>query len=236
MAKYTPSPLARNKPLTEVTLSDVLVEHARGINLKLNCHAIGQIQSFNSANQTCTVTIVYQKEIEKRNPDGTYSTKAQDYPILTTVPVIIMSGGTANLTFPIQKGDYCLVLFNDRDIDTWITSATTQPPNSNRMHSLSDGIALVGLKPFTQSISGYDSTRVKLQNDKAYVGVSSTLVKIANDVNTLKELLDATTGILKVLNDLNTYIVPTTGISPANKAAITAEIVSLNAKIGGLLE
>lgn len=232
--KYTPSPLARNKPLEEISLTDVLIEHARALNIKLNCHAIAQVQEFNSAKQTITATINYQREVVKRNTNGTYSVKAQNYPVLSNVPIIILSGGNANLTFPIQKGDDCLILFNDRDMDTWLSSSTIQPPNSNRLHDFSDAVALVGLKPFTKSISAYDATRAKLSNGETYVGVSDSHVKIANNITTLKEILD------DLIDALNTApIVAVTGApgspSPINPA-ITAKLALLSTKIGNLLE
>jgi hypothetical protein len=232
--KYVPSPLARNKPLEEVSLTDVLIEHARTLNLKLNCHAIAQIQDFNSAKQTVTATINYQREVVKRNENGTYSVKAQNYPVLSNVPVIILSGGNANLTFPIQKGDDCLILFNDRDMDTWLSSATIQPPNSSRLHDFSDAVALVGIKPFTKSISGYDTSRVRLQNGETYVGVSETHLKLANNLTSLKEILD---DLIAALN--TSPLVAVTGSpgapSPINPA-ITTKLSALSTKIGNLLE
>lgn len=233
---YSPAKANRNKAIDTVGLTDILVELARGINLKLNCHAIAQIKSFNATTQTCTATINYQKTIVTRNSDGTYSEKAENYPVLVDVPVIILIGGNSALTFPISAGDDCLILFNDRDMDNWVTSGQVLPPNTARLHDLNDGVALVGLRPATKAIASYDTTRARLQNGNTYVGVGASKVKIDNGTKTLKDLLDATNGILKILNDLNTALVPTTGINPASQAAITAQIVALNTVIGSLLE
>jgi hypothetical protein len=47
---------------------------------------------------------------------------------------------------PIQSGDTCLVLFCDRDLDNWFESGQITTLNSNRVHDLSDGVALVGIR------------------------------------------------------------------------------------------
>lgn len=234
MTKYVPSPVAKNKPVEDASLTDVLIEHARAINIKLNCHAIAQIQAFNSEKQTCTATINYQREVVSRNQDGTYSSKPKNYPILVNVPVIVMSGGTANLTFPIKKGDDCLILFNDRDMDTWLTSSTIQPPNSNRLHDLVDGIALVGLKPYTKAIADYDMDRVRLQNDKAYVGISADKIKIANDLHTLHDILQDIISALTT-SPLVAVTASPGSPSPMNPAIITA-LTAASTKLSQLLE
>jgi hypothetical protein len=232
--QYTPTPYDNNKPITDASLTDILNEHARAINLKLNCHAIGQIQDFNSAKQTCTVTLNYQREFVSRNNDGTYSAKPVPYPTLINVPIVILSGGNANLTFPIKHGDDCLILFNDRDLDTWLTSATVQPPNTPRLHSLSDGIALVGLKHYKKSIAGYDTDKVVLKNGDTYVGISETHLKIANNLTSLKDILD---DLISALNTSPLIAVTGSpgGPSPINPA-ITTKLSALSTKIGNLLE
>jgi hypothetical protein len=216
MSNYYPGKPNRNKAIENVNLTDVLLELARSINLKLNCHAVGTIESFSPSNQTCTATIAYQKTIVTRNDDGTYSEKIQSYPVLVGVPVVVISGGTARLTMPIQKGDSCLIMFNDRDMDTWMTSGQVLPPNTARLHDLNDGIALVGLFPLTRSLASYDDTRAMLQNGETYVGVSQEKVKIANASRNLYTIL-------------NTLIVALQAFATASKASMTDPVLASSA-------
>lgn len=73
-------------------------------------------------------------------------------PLLVDVPVMFPGGGGVSLTFPIKKGDECLVVFSARCIDAWWqlgagSGATPgQVPPDARMHNLSDGFAFVGLR------------------------------------------------------------------------------------------
>ena len=50
------------------------------------------------------------------------------------------------VSFEINEGDACLVVFADRDIDSWFETGEAEVPPSGRMHSLSDGFAFVGFK------------------------------------------------------------------------------------------
>ena len=61
-------------------------------------------------------------------------------PLLRDVPVFMP------VSFEVNPGDACLVIFADCDIDAWFETGEAEVPASNRMHSLSDGFAFVGFK------------------------------------------------------------------------------------------
>ncbi len=67
-------------------------------------------------------------------------------PLLVDVPVQFPAGGGFTLTFPIKAGDECIVVFSARCIDSWWQSGGVQPPAERRMHDLSDGMAIVGIR------------------------------------------------------------------------------------------
>lgn len=128
---------SRTKP-TPPQLDDVLDDLKAEIFAQLNCIATGQVDSVNS-DRTVAVQIMMKREHE----DGTISR----LPLLLDCPVIVLQGGGAYIDMPIAKGDFALVLFNDRDIDNWWDGAGEVVPNTKRRHSLSDGFALVGVNP-----------------------------------------------------------------------------------------
>ena len=61
-------------------------------------------------------------------------------PLLRDVPVFMP------VSFEVNEGDACLVIFADCDIDAWFESGEAEVPRSPRMHSLSDGFAFVGFR------------------------------------------------------------------------------------------
>jgi hypothetical protein len=129
---------------------------------KFNGCRVGVINSY--ANQKAVVQLVNTQAVF--NTPMTSSVEPTKptlypYPLLVDVPVFVLSGGAGYITCPISKGDPCIVLFNDRDLDPWFTAGTLgAPPNSTRMHSLADGIALVGIRPATNPIPSNGSAIV----------------------------------------------------------------------------
>jgi hypothetical protein len=99
---------------------------------------------------------------------GTFS--SLQMPVLLDCPVLWMGGGGATLTFPIAKDDECLVIFASRCIDAWWQQGAASGPNPGRdppdlrMHSLSDGFVLVGVKSLPESFA-VDLSNVSLMSD-----------------------------------------------------------------------
>lgn len=188
---------------TEYTLSDLLKIHAKEIGLNTNCHAVGVIQSFDSDNQTAVVKIAYKKTFVRQDPQtGTPKTVLGDYPVLIDCPIISLYGGHFALTFPITAGDTCLLLFNDRALDEWFASGQVGPIASQRLHSMADGVALVGLRSSPQALAAYDTTRALLQSLsglKAVIGISQNKVRIQNDTYTLLFILENLITVLEAI-------------------------------------
>lgn len=67
-------------------------------------------------------------------------------PVLTDVPILWQGGGGVTGFFPVNIGDEALVLFSARCIDSWWASGATTLADDQRMHDLSDGFALVGVR------------------------------------------------------------------------------------------
>ena len=245
------NPVVQPKTLSssELGLKDLLDLLKKDIMLTLNCHHIGTIQSFNPANQTAKVTLTYKKTILSLNTaSGQYEPRFYDYPILMDCPVVCLggSGGGANgaaLTFPIAKGDECLVLFNDRAIDSWLGEGETNaPPTVNRFHSISDGIALVGIRSFPNVLLGYDNTRVVLRYGSAFISLNgANKIKMANNVTSLliqfQALVTQLQQLVAQVENLN--------VETANDGSITTNLAAINSAfasiigasgLGGLLE
>lgn len=220
--------IQQTRLLTDPSLKDLMDLVKKDIMLSLNCHAIATVESFDPENITVTATINYTKTYFKVDPTTNISSPYQvSYPLLMDCPAIILSGGTAGVSFPISPGDQCLILFNDRDIDNWFAGATTGPVATPRYHSLSDALALVG---FPDTLAAYDPNRAVLFNGTTGVGVSSSKVKIFNQLFTLNTLLQNILTQLEVL--ANTVSVPGNPLNPAVATALTA----LGVQLGELLE
>jgi hypothetical protein len=169
-----------------------------------HCVQIGKIEKVTPDEQTVEVTL----QIRRPATDGTSSA----IPLLVDVPYMILQGGGAYIDMPITAGDYCIVLFNDRDIDVWWSTANMADPATTRKHDLSDGIAIVGLNPKTAVMPMEGST----------VGLRGGPHKV--NIDNAQEKFDALiSDIIDAIVDISTYGSPTSHtLTAASKAQFNA--------------
>lgn len=169
-----------------------------------HCVQIGKIEKVTPGEQTVEVTL----QIRRPAADGTSSA----IPLLVDVPYMVLQGGGAYIDMPITAGDYCIVLFNDRDIDIWWSTANMADPATNRKHDLSDGIAIVGLNPKTAPKEMAGTSMGLIAADKK--------VRIKNDIETLFTLMG---DLIDAISGLTTYGSPESHtVTAASKAALSA--------------
>lgn len=122
----------------------------------------GYIVDFDA--ETCTATVQLGVQAIVSQPDG--SKANDDMPLLTDVPVMFPRGGGAMLTFPVQAGDECLVIFASRSCGAWKQSGGSQVQSApGRMHSLSDGFALLGTSSQPNAVSNLSTSTTQLRSD-----------------------------------------------------------------------
>lgn len=131
----------------------------------------GIIQSFNSDTVTCEVQPALRGQ--RTTSDG--KTVSVALPLLVDVPVIFPRGGGCTLTFPVNKGDECLVVFADRCIDFWWQNGGVQETVDPRMHDLSDAIAIVGPMSQREKIGAIsrDSAQLRTDDGTAFIEIAT---------------------------------------------------------------
>lgn len=191
-------------PIAQPTLPSVLDALADRISSAINCVRVGTVLSFDVGTQSVTVQLVNPAVVYNQQTQGAgISPNPNVYPIppLVQVPAFVLSGGSAFIGMPISAGDIAIVLFNDRDLDPWWSNGTTgAPAQSDRLHSLADGIALVGIRPATNAIPGLpsDGQHITFGNDvQTLLGVIQTIVLALTALNA-KTGPDASAAILAV--------------------------------------
>ena len=161
----------------QLTLASLLELQGKGTSRQINCHQVGEIVSFDPATQTAEVQVKMSFLLNG---------EIKEYPLLLDCPCIILAGGQGSLTFPIQAGDSCLVLFNDRDMDNWYSGGQTMPPRTDRLHDFSDAIALVGLRNKQNQISGYFAQGTEIKYAGSTIKLENGKVTVTNGTSTVE--------------------------------------------------
>lgn len=160
-------------------------------------------------------------------------------PILQNVPVVFPRSGGASLTFPVSVGDTCLIIFIERSIDLWKTNGGQVTPDDNRKFNLSDGVAIMGLFPFSENSKAennsdvmltYNDSSIKIKNNGDVIIETASKIAIGNSVTELLQEISDTLAAIQLI----TVTVPSGGsggIFPINN---TATFSSLQVKIDAI--
>lgn len=184
------------KPNSKKSLSDALANWFANFSDSFCAIKVGKVIDVDYSNQTVDVEVLH-----KRIKEDTITEKVlRTYPPLLQVPFIVLGGGGSSLTFPISKGDNCLLLFCDFEIDRWWESGEAQPSNYDRKHDISDAFAIIGVHSMVDLLQGYSQyVQLKYSNDsKITVGnnieldnqeVNATGNVTANGIVTARQII-----------------------------------------------
>lgn len=165
----------------------------------------GIVETFDAEKQLATIQPAIRRIFVTRDGEKEILVPS-DLPILINVPVIFPRGGGFSLTFPVKKGDECLLTFCERSIDNWHETGKVKVPGAKRFHSLSDATAFVGLSSIPNKVPNYDGTNVQLKKDDGSVEFTLLTDGTVNLKANTKVTVDAPdsefTGNVKVLGDL----------------------------------
>lgn len=201
---------------------------AEGAQSKLWTALPGIIQSFDPAAMTCTVQPAITAVV--RDETGEFSELA--LPLLLDCPVVFQGGGGVTLTFPITEGDECLVVFSARCIDSWWQLGDVQGQAELRMHDLSDGFVLAGVRSQPRAFD-VDTSSAQLRSDDgaAYVSVNPSTHEIK--ATTSGNITAHADGTITATSGGNMSATAGGNISAtaSGSATITAPSITLNGNV-----
>lgn len=143
-------------------------ETARAVVDEIHTAIPGTIISFNHGSGTATV-----------KPRGKYVTadgKRFDYPQISDVPVTFPFCQTvgAGIAFPIMKGDSCLIIISEVELDEWRTGAESE---GSLRFDLTSAICVPGLLKGRREIISK-----ACQNKAVVVAAGGTEIVVSEDV------------------------------------------------------
>ena len=134
-----------NQLSTPPDLIQTLDEVASETSYQINCMKVGIVQAFYPDDLTVDVQIAHKKDLGF-NLDGTQNVR--DYALIRAKVVYC----NPFETFPINQGDECIILFSDRELESWFINGEVNPLGYPRMHHLTDAVAIFGIRSLPKMI------------------------------------------------------------------------------------
>ena len=144
-----------DRPTTITNETDTFKEILRTEHLHRRTAQVGQIVSFDPQCQTVSVQIGIMMDL-----NGSIEPIAP----IQDVPVVFPVSGGAGVTFPINAGDQCAIVFADRAIGDWLAQGGVVDPKDTRIKHLSDAICIPGLSSCANPIENFYEDGVQLSN------------------------------------------------------------------------
>lgn len=174
------------------SLSEVLTASIDAALYNLNTAIPAVVTSVDVAKGMCSARPVLKRR---------YANKTTvEMPIISNVPIANYRAGKAFISLPLKEGDYVLLVFSQRSMDTWLASGGVIDPNDPRRQDYNDAIAYPGIYPFSQPPEGATSDDIIIKNDKSKVTVKPAgKYLIAGETEELMDLLVQTLDQLKTM-------------------------------------
>lgn len=207
------------EPNSRKTMAQALNAWFENFSSAFNAIKVGKVISVDYSNQTVDVQVLHKRlktDVVKRR-------ELRDYPPLLQVPFVVLGGGGTSLTFPIAKGDNCLLLFCDFEIDRWWESGEAQPSNYDRKHDISDAFAIIGVHSMVDLLQGYSQyIQLKYSNNSSIiVGDSIDIKNEQTNVSGKLDVVDDITGQAKATAELHSTHGATGSFRSADNKTIT---------------
>lgn len=145
--------------------------------MKLNTSIPAIIDDFDIGTQRVSAIPAIQAMC--KNPDGTVY--YINYPKITNIPLAIQKGLGISITYPIQKGKLCTLIFSQRSIDNLLFESS-KPVNpfiggpaytsSLRCMDMTDAMCFPGIITNQEAIQNYNNNAVEIRNEDASVKIS----------------------------------------------------------------
>ena len=177
------------------------------ISSNINCHNIGRIIAYDNTTNTVQVELMQLKQWQNRTITPV---------IIGDVPLVTFGSKQARITVnPI--GCNCVLLFMDRNIDNFMETGEQHLPDTNRMHNISDCVALLTIDSNVDTMPMYDENAMTISNNEAYIKLYNDTIEIANTKQKLSGLIQEFLVACE-----NIAVTPNTGIiTETSKANFT---------------
>ena len=153
----------------DVTLPQVLENTFFALMSEINTCLPGRIESYDFKTQKCTVKPLIKKKF--------FNGDVLELPIITEVPVQFPRSKNAGMTFPLERGDLCIIIFCQRSMERWLASGEDVEPGDPRKFDLTDAIVIPGIFSFNFKNIANNNKDLEIQNRKGEVALGNDTSK-----------------------------------------------------------
>lgn len=148
---------------------------------------VGVIESYDADTCTASVQPLVMRVVQTENGLQTVRQSVVD-----DAPVAFLGGGDGRLTFPIARGDECILLAASRSLDRWSAFGGEVDPQDRRHHHITDSIVLVTPKLSPSANSPAHATATVLESSDLRLGDDSgSALSLKSDAQGFFDILDA---------------------------------------------
>jgi len=162
-----------------------------------------------------------------------------EWATIPNVPVMYPASRQSAFTFPIEAGDFVLLVFSQSCIDVFKAGdGTAQPPSDYRTFNMRDAVAIPGISPFGLSINKQSNRTLPHSTQDAVIvhniGTATECeirMKPTGEVKITSPIkIEAIAPIVNVTASTSAAVsAPISTVTSLVSAAITAPIVTINA-------
>lgn len=193
----------------------------------------GTVLTYSQTSQTVDVQIIPRRIYS----DGNGNRQTERPAPLLGLPVVFPGSGAYSITWPLQVGDWVLIVFTEQALDASLRDGLSDTdPLDERRFALSDGIAIPGLRANTAPIpaAGVDTSAMVISAAAIKLGDSSasdftikgTTYRSAEDT-----LLTAIGAAFTALTDSPAQVTAATTVNTAITTFKTGTYLSSKVKV-----
>jgi hypothetical protein len=145
-----------------ITLAELITAGLDARLVDLHVAMPARVESYDASKQTADVL----PQLDRAVPDGAGGYTIEQLPVIPNVRVAHPRGGGFFASFPLQKGDFVLLVFCERDLNAWRHKGERTDPGDLRMHPLSGAVAIpCNLYPSGQELDGASGDNMVIGKD-----------------------------------------------------------------------
>lgn len=166
-----------------VSLEDVILAGQQAFAEGLHTCMPARVISYDYLTQTCSVEPQVKRPLDTESDEVTHEV----LPNIDSVPVVFPRGGGRVHTWPLEEGDFVLLVFSEVAIGEWRTTGQVSEPQDTRRHSMGYPFALPGISPDIAPIIPNTAPLVGgVSADKAIWGQENGHARIIEDGTTIQ--------------------------------------------------